>query len=379
MPRPIKILHCLGTLNPGGVQNWLLLLLKSLDRKSFQFDFCTFGGHAGLFAPEVEKLGAKVLWCPISQNLWKFSRCFREILRQGQYDVVHSHVHAFSGVLLRWARLAGVRIRVAHSHNSHDGKSSTAVRRTYRFLMKRLIRRHSTHGLAASREAACDLFIDWKNDRRIAILHYGIDLKDFRTTVDSNVWRAKIGLPLGPSIVGHVGNFVAAKNHVFFLAIAAEILKRRPNIHFLLIGDGPLRAAMEARVNRMGLRENTHFLGTRTDVPFVIRACMDAFVFPSLWEGLPISLIEAQAAGLPCVFSSAITEEVYILPQQIVQLPLSLGPEEWAKKTLELMDRGKLDVQAATQAILQTGFSIDRSLTMLTNLYSGNLPGISAR
>ena len=367
---PIKILHCLGTLDPGGVETWLLHLLKSLDTKQFQFDFCTFGSHAGLYAPQVEELGARVFRCPRSQNFWKFGREFRTILREGRYDVIHSHVHGFSGVLLRWARLEGVRVRVAHSHNSHDGKSSTIGRRAYRSLMRRAIYRYSTHGLAASRLAADAIFIDWKNDTRVAILHCGIDLQHFRGAINCDECRRKLNLPIGAQVIGYVANFLPAKNHGFFLEIAAQIRKYRPDMHFLLIGEGPLRAEIEARAWGMGLKENMHFLGTRTDVPMLLRTCINAFVFPSLWEGLPIAVVEAQAAGLPCIVSSAITNEVSILPHQIVQLPISMGAEKWAATTLEAIDRGRFEAQSCTEAMQQTDFTIEHGLSWLSDIYS---------
>jgi glycosyltransferase involved in cell wall biosynthesis len=373
---PIKILHCLGTLDPGGVETWLLHLLKSLDTKQVQFDFCTFGSHVGLYAPQVEKLGATVFRCPRSQNLWKFGRSFRKILREGHYDVVHSHVHGFSGVLLRWARLEGVPVRIAHSHNSHDGKSSTLGRRAYRSLMKRSIYRHKTHGLAASREAADDIFLDWKKDFRVAILHCGIDLQDFRGAINAEEWRAKLNLPIEAQVIGYVANFVPAKNHGFFLEIAAHIRKRRPDTHFLLIGDGPCRADIEARAQKMGLHENIHFLGTRTDVPMLLRTCINAFVFPSSWEGLPIAVIEAQAAGLPCIISSSITKEVAILQHQLVQLPLSSGAEKWASTSLESLDRGRFEADSSSKAMQRTDFTIEHGLSLLVDIYSASTPKV---
>jgi glycosyltransferase involved in cell wall biosynthesis len=370
MPRPVKILHCLGALDPGGVETWLMHLLKRLDTKRFKFEFCTFGAHAGLYAAEAEKLGAAVHRCPRSQTLWNMGRRFRQILREGRYDVIHSHVHLFSGILLRWARREGVQIRVAHSHGSHDGKSKTPVRHVYRSLMKRSINRHATHGLAASRLAAEEIFLDWKNDPRVTILHYGIELQPFLSVVNCNLWRKKIGLPAGVPVIGHVGNFTAAKNHCFFLKLAAQIRKHRPDIHFLFIGEGSLRVQIEAGARAMGFNGNIHFLGTRTNVPILLRTCVDAFVFPSLWEGLPVAVVEAQAAGLPCVISSEITNEVVILHDQVVQLPLALGPEQWATAAIEALDRGKFETKSSTAAMEETDFDIERGLPSLLDFYS---------
>src|SRR6266403_1679330 len=217
MQPAIKILHCLGTLNPGGVETWLLNLLKHINTEQMQFDFCVFGNEAGLYAPEVQRSGSKLHRCPQSPSSTLHGR-FQEILREGQYDVVHSHVHFFSGALLRWAWMQGVPIRIAHSHSSHDGKPNSLARGAYRKLMRNWIRRYASHGLASSGAAAVDLFTaNWKKDQRVAVLHYGIDLQCFRVAVDQNLWRERMKLRASTPVVGHVGNFVAAKNHSSFL------------------------------------------------------------------------------------------------------------------------------------------------------------------
>jgi glycosyltransferase involved in cell wall biosynthesis len=373
MKAPIKILHCLGTLNPGGVETWLLNLLKYLDGDQFQFDFCLFGREAGLYAAEVQRFGSRLYHCPLSPSSTLQDR-FQRILRAGQYHAVHSHVHFFSGVLLRWAAIEGVPVRIAHSHSSRDGQPNSLARGVYRRLMRRWIRRYATRCLAGSGTAAEGLFtVNWKNDPRVDILHYGIDLRRFRGIVDEKLWRERTGLHASAPVVGHVGNFVAAKNHSFFLEIAEKISTRRPKVQFLMVGEGPLSAEIEMRARTMGLREKMRFLGTRMDVPLLLRTCMDAFLFPSLWEGLPMAVVEAQAAGLRCVISREISEEVVIGSEQVVRLPLSMGPEEWAEKVIETMDRGKLDAGMCTLHLEKTDFCIEQSLSRLTHLYSERL------
>jgi glycosyltransferase involved in cell wall biosynthesis len=360
--RQIRILHVLGTLNPGGVETWLMHVLRNIDRNKFHLDFCTFGEEPGLYAPEVERLGSTVLWCRKSANIWAFGRRFRGILRDGKYDVVHSHVHYFSGAVLRWAKAEGVPMRIAHSHTINDGKPDEWMRRQYRRLMKLWIDRYATHGLAASKPAAVALFgKHWQNDGRFRVLYYGIDLRPFQEPVDRDTVRMELGLPIDVPVVGHVGRFVEVKNHRFLLEVAAEILRQRPGIHFLLIGDGPLRPETESRARLMGISTNVHFLGARTDVPRLMRGAMDAFVFPSLWEGLPVTVIEAQAAGLSCILSDAVTSEVSILPKQTYRLPLSKGAEEWAEKTIHILEPGRIVSDSALQAVAQSGFCIRRS------------------
>jgi glycosyltransferase involved in cell wall biosynthesis len=368
--RRTRVLHVLGVMDPGGVETWLLNVLKYIDRDLLEFHFCTFGPNPGLFASEVERLGGRMVPCPRGLNPWSFSRRFRKILREGKYDVVHSHVTLFSGVVLRWAYAEGIPMRIAHSHASQDDKPDTLLRRQYRRIMKSWIDRYSTQGLAASKIAAAQLFgKDWEADRRFRVLHYGIDLKPFQEPAVRDEIRKELGLPLDVPIVGHVGRFVQAKNHRFLLEIFSELLKKHSDIHFLLVGDGVLRPEIEAQAKLMGFSTNIHFVGTRTDVPRLMRGGMDVLLFPSLWEGLPVTLIEAQAAGLRSVVSDTVTSEASVSCDQFTQMALSKKSEEWAAAAVEILHKGKVEARSALQAVAQTDFCVQRSGSSLSNFY----------
>src|SRR5215469_5830713 len=234
--RQIRILHALGAMNPGGIETWLMHVLRNIDRSQFQMDFCLFGSEPGLYATEIEGFGSTIWRCQMSGNLWSFRRRFHQILREGEYDVVHSHVHFFSGNVLRWAKAQSVPVRIAHSHTTRDGRSDVLMRRFYRGLMQSWIERYATHGLAASRSSASALFGEnWERDDRNCVLHYAVDLHPFQEPVDREKVRKQLGLPPGVPVMGHVGRFSREKNHIFLLEIAVEILKRRPEIHFLLV------------------------------------------------------------------------------------------------------------------------------------------------
>jgi len=303
-------------------------------------------------------------------NLWLFSRRFQHILREGKYDVVHSHVHFFSGNVLRCAKAQNIPVRIAHSHTTQDGRSDVLIRRYYRDLMKSWIGRYATHGLAASRSSASALFGEnWERDDRFCILHCAIDLRPFQEPVNQETVRRELGLPTGAPVVGHVGRFSQEKNHVFFLDIAAEVLKRRPEIHFLLVGDGPLRPAIESRVGSIGLSGKVHFAGMRTDVARLMRGAMDVFIFPSLWEGLPLALIEAQAAGLRCIVSDVCTTEVSVLADHFTQISLSQSPDLWAANIIKALERGRVSGESPVQNMAQTDFSIQQCVRSLSDLY----------
>jgi glycosyltransferase involved in cell wall biosynthesis len=368
--KQIRVLHTLGSFDPGGVETWLLNVLKYIDREQFHLDFCTFGPSPGLNAKEVEKLGGKILRCPKGANLWAFRNRFRQILREGHYDVVHSHVHLFSGALLRWAKAEGVPMRIAHSHTSRDDRSNTLLRGYYSGRMRSWIDQYATHGLAASRLAAQQLFgADWEADRRFRVLYYGIDLAPFQEPISREEVRAELGIPLDAPVVGHVGRFVAAKNHAFLVKIAGEILKMRPEVHFLLVGDGPLRRETEARARTEGIADRMHFAGSRTDVPRLMRGGMDVFLFPSIYEGFGLTLLEAQTAGLRCVVSDCVPNEIAVSNQFVDFLPLPRGATHWASHVIQLLGRPRPSLASMIETISQSQFAIRQSVRGLASIY----------
>ncbi|HXN71256.1 MAG TPA: glycosyltransferase [Candidatus Acidoferrales bacterium] len=366
-----RILHVVGTMDPGGLETSLLHLLAHIDKDRFQFHFCICGTEAGLYAGEVEKLGGKVLMCSKGPDVWLFRRNFQNLLRQGRYDIVHSHVSFFSGALLRWSNEESVPIRIAHSHNAHDGKPRSFSRFCYRRLMRSWIDRYATNGLAVSKPAAAELFgKNWQTDKRFQILYHGLDLRPFQQSFDRDRVRAEFGIPIGAPVVGHVGRFDHSKNHRFILDTAEAVLKRRHDVHFLLIGDGPLRAGIEARSQQLGLSDKIHCIGIRTDVPRLMIAAMDLFFFPSLHEGFGVCLLEAQAAGLRCVVSDSIPRDVVKVPECLDFLALSAGRDYWSARLLQALDARRLKSHPALDTVARTSFSIQRPLRDLMSIYS---------
>ena len=369
--RPIKVLHFVGCMDYGGVETWLMHVWRQIDRTKFQFDFCYTEPTPGAYAPEIESLGGRMVACPLEKsNPIDFARRFRALLREGRFDIVHSHVHHFSGFVLRLAQREAVPARIAHSHSTSDGKVSLPSRILYRTLMKYWIRKHATHGLAASATAAAALFgPDWESDPRFRVVHCGIDLEPFRQNVSRAEVRSEFGIPEDAPVVGHVGRFMPPKNHAFLLEIAAEAIKRRPEVYFLLVGDGPLRPEMQAKARELGIEKNVIFTGVRADVPRLMLGAMDLFVFPSLWEGLGIVLVEAQAAGLRCVVSDAVPSDAVIVPGMATCLPFNRGVVPWVEIVLGHLDKPTRSPLAALQAVAATDFEIERSTRRLLSLY----------
>lgn len=367
----IKVLQFVGCMDYGGIETWLMHFLRRIDRTEFQLDFCYTKPDPGAYAPEIEALGGRMAACPLNRkDPLGFARRFRSLLRGAQYDIVHSHAHHFSGFVLRLARQEHVPVRMAHCHNTSDGKGTGLSRGLYHALMRRWIWRHGTHGLAASEDAAQALFgPNWRSDSRFRVLHCGIDLEPFRQNVSRAEVRSELGIPLDAPVVGHVGRFMPQKNHAFLLEIAAEVVKHRPDVRFLLVGDGPLRPPMEAKARELGIEKSVVFTGARSDVPRLMLGAMDVFVFPSLWEGLGIALLEAQAAGLRCLASSSVPEEASVVPEAVTFLALPAGAAQWATRVSQLLDVTDMHRPSAVQIIEGSSFSIDNSLEELTRLY----------
>ena len=218
----------------------------------------------------------------------------------------------------------------------------------------------------------------WKSDHRWQVLYYGLDLTPFQEQVNSTSVRAELGIPQDAFVIGHVGRFALQKNHQFLIDIMAEIAQREPNMRLLLIGTGSLRPEMEERLAQLGLTDKVIFAGTRPDVPRLMLGAMDVFLFPSLYEGLGLVLIEAQAAGLPCVFSDVVPKEADVIKPLINRLSLSQSASEWAEVVLAQRNTDLPIQQSEALSILQcdSPFSIQKCVENLTDIYSEQLARI---
>ena len=373
-PYPIRVLHVTGGMNRAGTETWLMHLLRNIDREQYSMDFLVHTAQPCAYDYEIAALGSRIIPCFPHTNPWLYARNFMRALKEhGPYDVVHSHVHHFSGLPLYLAHRAGVPVRIAHSHNdttSPDGAAGP-VRLAYLRLMEHFIRTNATAGLAASRKAAAALYgPDWESDPRWRLLYCGIDLEPFRQATDPAQVRAELGIPSDACVIGHVGRFHEQKNHSFLTEIAFEIAKREPRMRLLLVGDGPLRSQVEQKTAQLGLTGKVIFAGVRSDIPRLMLGAMDVFVMPSLYEGLPLVGIEAQAAGLPLLVSDTITDELTAVEQIVHRLSLNAPPAVWADTALRLCYLEK-DRHEALRKIDASRFNITRSVSEVVRCYHG--------
>jgi glycosyltransferase involved in cell wall biosynthesis len=372
---PIRILHVVGMMHRGGVETWLMHILRNIDRKIFHLDFLVNTTEPCAYDDEIRALGSRIIPCTGRSNPVKFARTFEQVLRDyGPYDVVHSHIHYYNGYILRLAAQALVPIRVCHSHTDSsvlEAKSGW-LRQWYLQLMNRWIDRHATIGLGCSDLANINLFgKNWRNDPRWQNYYCSIDVTPFQAPVDAAIVRAELGIPATAFILGHVGRFIELKNHTFLLDILNEVLKKEPEAYLLLVGEGPLRRTIEQQALAKGLADRTIFAGSRPDVPRLMQGAMDAFVMPSICEGLPLVGIEVQAAGLPTFLSDAITVEVCIVPQLVTRISLSQPASIWADAICRSQQESSIDQIGALAMVQKSPFNIQVGITKLMEIYSG--------
>jgi glycosyltransferase involved in cell wall biosynthesis len=373
--RPIRILQVVGGMNRGGVETWLMHVLRKIDRKRFQIDFLVHTNDPCAYNDEICALGSKIIPCLHPSRPWLYSDNFKRILREhGPYDIVHSHVHHFSGYVLHLAEKAGIPIRIAHSHIDSSPLEARKGwhRRLYLARMKALIVNHATLGLGCSHIANVDLFgRNWKANPHWQLFYYGIDMAPFQEYINTIDVRTELGIPANAFVIGHVGRFQEQKNHHFLLKIFAEVVKREPQAYLLLVGEGPLRQNIEQQVLQMGLRDQVIFAGSRSDVPKMMIHAMDVFLLPSLSEGLPVVGIEAQAACLSLILSDVITEELNQIQPLLQKISLSQPDSVWADAVLAARNlKGNMTKKDCLAVLENSKFNITYSVKELTEIYT---------
>lgn len=343
MTEPGRILHVFGGMDRGGAETMVMNLYRHIDRRALQFDFAVHTDRPCHYDSEIESLGGRIFRhpSPPDAGLLAWTSAFRQTLRsRGPFLAVHSHVHLFSGVVLLVSRCHGVPVRISHSHTAGADTGPSPWRRAYRQAMRLLIRGSATRLLGCSHDACEALFgAECWSDPRVRVTPNAISLAaSGEPAASRQVLRRELQLPGDAVLIGHVGSFTEAKNHAFVVRAFHELRRCRPSARLVLVGAGPLRSGVEASVRASGLGGSVHFLGVRSDVPRIL-AALDILLLPSLWEGIPLVLIEAQAAGVPCVVSDRVSRECDLRAGLVRFASLRNSPAQWAQDCLDHLRR----------------------------------------
>lgn len=359
--KPIRVAQVVGKMLGGGVEAVVMNYYRHIDRSKVQFDFLVDSDSTLVPREEIESLGGRVFEIPPYQHVVEYQRELLRLFKQEGWRIVHSHINALSVFPLRAAKKAGVPVRIAHSHST-SGKGEHA-KNALKAVLKTQANRYPTHRFACSKFAGEWLF---GKSADFEVVYNAIDLDRFRFNAEARAQaRADLGLVGDQFAIGHVGRFTAQKNHAFLVDVFTEVAKRRDDAVLLLVGSGEAGASVKALVDERGLTDRVKFLGQRSDVNRLYQA-FDAFVLPSLYEGLGLVGVEAQVSGLPCLLSDAITREVDVTGE-CKFLPI-VSPAVWADEICGLK-RASENLRCAIDESCLSEYDIKKQGAWLTKKY----------
>lgn len=345
---PIRVLNLFTIMDRGGAETMVMNYYRHVDRTKVQFDFLVHREQPGVYEDEIKSLGGRIYrMCPIyPQNFARYKRDIRAFFQEHpEYKIVHSHMSELGYFAFKEAAKQGVPVRICHAHNAPHGFDIKMIMRTY---FKKRMMPYLTHLFMCGLESGRWLY-GKQNESRFIMLNNAIDAAAY-TYAPAKRMEMRRELEIADElVVGHVGRFNPQKNHPFLLAIFAALLKKEPNAALLLVGGGEDMPKIQAKARELGIADHVRFMGVRSDVADLMQA-MDVFAFPSLYEGLPVTMVEAQASGLPCIISDMVPPECILTEGLVDVMPLSAGAEAWADAILEKRKPPRTDHSAEIAA-----------------------------
>ena len=371
-PRPLRVLLVVGAMNRGGIETWLMDVARALDPADVELTFLEHVEEECDFDAEIRGLGHRVVVCRSPRSPVGYARRLRGILRrEGPFDAVHSFVSTFSALPLAVAAASRVPVRVAHSQTDRRAvlAESGVARRVYSRLASVVLLRVMTVGVACSDEASLFLFGRAPGPRsRVRLVPNGIDLTRFCGAPGG--LRGELGVPEEVVLVGHVGRFVPVKNQRLLVDVARVWADRSDAVRLVLVGDGPDRPDVADAVALAGLAERVTLTGARDDIPSVM-ADLDVLVLPSRYEGAPITLVEAQASGVPCVVSAAVSTASDIVPGLLHRMPPDASAADWATSVLAAASAPHPSPAEAQRVMTSSPWALPEVLRALREVWSG--------
>ena len=327
--RPIRILIVNGKMMCGGIESFIMNIYRNIDRNRIQFDFLVHYPTDEFYDDEIRKLGGNIykLTFRKDNNYFKYIRDLKKFFKEHNYKIIWGHMEGLGSIYMRIAKQNGVKHIIAHSHITRPEKS---IKGLIKRVLRYRIRYISNTRFACSTEAGIYLY----GKKSFELFHNSINTKKFSF---DNIVREKIREQYklqNKKVIGMVGRFVPQKNYPFAIKIFNEILKIDNNYVLMICGDGDNKKDIVALAEKNKINEKIIFAGNVSNMSDYYQA-FDFFLMPSLYEGLPVSGVEAQCSGLKCFFSNTITKEVSIVEENTIFLSLKLKPEEWARKIIE--------------------------------------------
>lgn len=356
----IRVLHVVTYMGRGGLETMLMNYYRHIDRSKVQFDFLVHREFEADYDEEIKSLGGRIYHV---SRLVPWSRKYKAELRRffrthPEYKIVHVHQDCLSSVALQCAKECGIPVRIAHSHNSNQDKN---IKYLFKRYYMRKIPETATELFACGKAAG-----DWMfGGKAYQLLPNAIAAEKY-IYEEEKAKKIKKELDLEKNIViGHIGRFNPQKNHKFLIDIFEKCFEKNQKVRLMLIGDGEGRKEIENKVKERGLQDNVIFMGVRKNVPELLQA-MDVFVFPSLYEGLPVTMIEEQAAGVPAVISDRVSEECIITKDLVKVEGLEETPEQWAG---EILKQVKISKRDRSEEIKKAKYDVETTAKWLEEYY----------
>lgn len=365
MSEPIRVLQVVTYMGRGGLETMLMNYYRNIDRDKVQFDFLTHRDERWDYDDEIESLGGRIYHLP---KLNPFSKSYLNALdkffkEHKEYQIVHCHQDCLSGVVLKVAKKNGVKFTIAHAHSASQDKNLKYI---IKALSKKNIKKYSDKMFACGEEAGKWMF----ETDNFEVLNNAIDTDLYTYNKEkADKVKKEFGIE-NKFMVGHVGRFNYPKNHKFIIDVFNEVQKVREDSVLMLVGDGDLRTEIEQKVRDLGLSDKVIFTGVRSDVNDLMQG-MDVFLFPSLYEGLGIVLIEAQAAGLKCIISDKIPKDG-VLTDDVTCISLTQSPVIWANEILKNQEYKRTNNK---EIIKKANYDIKNNAKILEQFYIENARG----
>lgn len=356
----LRVLQVVTDMGRAGIQSFLMNYYREVIKYDVQFDFLTYETEIDDYEKEIASMGGRIFRIP---RLNPLSIRFRNALsvffsQHSEYNIVHVHLDCMSGIILKAAQKHQVALRIAHSHSSSQSKN---LKYPIKLFYKHMIPKYATRLLACGKDAGEWMF----GKNRFYIIHNAINSSDYiYNSQNEYAMRKELGISKECLVIGFVGNFSAAKNHSRLVEIFYA-LQSKIDARLLLIGSGVLEKTIKEKVHGLNIQDRVYFLGKRSDVPFVLQA-IDVFVMPSLFEGTPVSVIEAQAAGIPCIISNCVPDDCMIT-DRIKKIGLDKTNEHWVQQILNAAMMKKEDT---SKKIVEAGYDIVTNAKELIRYYS---------
>lgn len=358
----VKILHFELDEKVGGIESFLYNIYSRIDREQFQFDFVTRYDHPAK-ERELCALGAHIYKISSFKRISGYIRDISEII--GDYDIVHIHKNSAANIIPFIMAGKNGRVKViSHSHNTAPSVSGFATI-LHNWNKEKLWKLSDEH-LACSNLAGEWLY---GNDRKYTVIRNGIPTTNYTyNRLNSNKVRDELNIPVTARVLGNVGRFTKQKNQMYLVQMFNEILKKDSNSYLIIVGDGPLKDHIENYVKELGITEHVKFLGVRNDINEIMQA-IDVFIMPSLYEGLPIVAVEAQASGAAMVLSDTISKETQLLPN-VKWFSLKSSVDENVELVMNLNLLSEEERKMANLCVKENGFDVENSVNTLQDIYA---------